>query len=181
MFYNHINCDEVARLANLAGVDCITIHGRTRSQLYTGKSNLDYIKMVKDASTCPVIGNGDIVDINTADEMFSKTGVDAIMIGRAAMGNPWIFKQLDAYYSKGIIIAPPTYFEVIEMIIEHARRLLELKGEHVAMIEMRGHAAWYLKHIPNSKEERVKASSVKTYQELVDICENLKKKINNWL
>ena len=177
--FQNINCQEVAKLANLAGVDCITIHGRTRSQLYTGKSNLDYISMVKEVSTCSVIGNGDIVDIESADRMFEKTGVDAIMIGRAAMGNPWIFKQLDQYYSQGIVLPPVTPMEAVDMILEHARRLLDLKGEHVAMIEMRGHAAWYLKHIPHSKEFRVKAASVKTFDQLVNICNEIKKKITD--
>ena len=175
--FNSINCDEIAKLACSAGVDAITVHGRTRSQLYTGKANLDYIKKVKDVSTCPVIGNGDIVDIESAEKMFKETCVDAIMIGRAALGNPWIFKQLSSYYESGIILPPVTYNEVIDMILEHANRLLSLKGEHVAMIEMRGHAAWYLKHIPHSKEYRVRAAAVKTYDELLQICNEIKGKI----
>ena len=176
--FSSINCDEVARIACKAGVDAITIHGRTRSQLYTGKVNLDYIKMVKDASIVPVIGNGDITNIEKAEQMFQETNVDAIMIGRASLGNPWIFKELDTYFSKGIILPPVTHQEVLDMILEHARRLLDLKGEKVAMIEMRGHAAWYLKHIPHSKEERVRAAQVKTYDELVQIVKDIKSKLH---
>lgn len=172
--HQNINCDEVARLASLAGVDAITIHGRTRSDMYNGTANLDYIKMVKDAANCPVIGNGDIKDIPSAINMLEKTKVDAIMIGRAAMGNPWIFKQLSNYFEKGIIIPPVTKDEILDMILEHTRRLINLKGEHIALIEMRGHAAWYLKQIKWSKEARIAASKVSTYQELERIVNTLR-------
>lgn len=170
-----INCDEVTHLACLAGVDAITIHGRTRSQMYTGRANLDYIKMVKDASSVPVIGNGDITDISSALEMIERTGVDGIMIGRASLGNPWIFKELSNYFEKGIILPPVTKDEILDMIIEHAKRLIELKDEHVAMIEMRGHVAWYLKKIKGTKEARVKVASVRTFKELQNICEMVRK------
>lgn len=172
--HNSINCDEVARLASKAGVDGITIHGRTRSDMYNGTANLDYIKMVKDAATCPVIGNGDIKDITSAINMIEKTGVDAIMIGRASMGNPWIFRELASYFEKGIILPPVTKEEILDMILEHTRRLISLKGEHIALIEMRGHAAWYLKQIKGSKEARIAASKVSTYKELENIVNSLR-------
>lgn len=172
-----INCQEIAHLACLAGVDAITIHGRTRSQLYSGRANLDYIKMVKDSSTVPVIGNGDIVDIESADKMFKEANVDAIMLGRATLGNPWIFREISKYYESGIILPPVTPQEIINMILEHARRLIVLKGERVAMVEMRGHAAWYLKRIKGSKESRIRAASVKTFHELELICEKLKNQL----
>lgn len=172
--HNSINCDEVARLASKAGVDAITIHGRTRSDMYNGTANLEYIKMVKDAATCPVIGNGDIKDITSAINMFEKTNVDAVMIGRASMGNPWIFRELSSYFEKGILLPPVTKEEILDMILEHTRRLINLKGEHIALIEMRGHAAWYLKQIKGSKEARVAASKVSTYQELEKIVNSLR-------
>lgn len=165
-----INCDEVAKLASKAGVDAITIHGRTRSQLYTGFSNLDYLKMVKDATSVPVIGNGDIKDIESAKKVFD-TGVDAIMIGRASMGNPFIFNNLTNYFDKGIIVEKPTKEEVIATLLDHATRLYLDKGEHIAMIEMRTHAAWYLKQIPGTKAYRSSIVSVKTMEELKRICD----------
>lgn len=172
--HNNINCDYVTKLASKAGVDAITIHGRTRSDMYNGNANLDYIKMVKDNATCPVIGNGDIKDINSAINMIEKTNVDAIMIGRASMGNPWIFRELANYFEKGIISPPVTKKEVLDMILEHAKRLIALKGEHIALIEMRGHAAWYLKQIKGTKEARVAAAKVSTYQELERIVNSLR-------
>lgn len=168
--HNNINCDEVARLVSKAGASAIAIHGRTRSDFYTGVANLDYIKMVKENATIPVIGNGDIKDIKSAIEMIEKTNVDGIMIGRASLGNPWIFKELKEYIENGIIIDKPTTEEVIAMLLEHAKRLIELKGEHIAMIEMRTHAAYYLKLIPMTKQYRVKVVSIKTFDELNQLC-----------
>lgn len=168
--HNSINCDEVARLVSLAGADAIAIHGRTRSDFYTGICNLDYIKMVKENATIPVIGNGDIKDLESAQKMLEETHVDGIMIGRASLGNPWIFKQLKAYFEEGIYISKPSKEEVIAMILEHAKRLMAIKGEHIAMIEMRTHAAQYLKQIPMTKQYRVAVVSIKTYDELEKLC-----------
>lgn len=167
--YHSINCDKVAKLASDAGADAIVIHGRTRSSLYNGVANLDYIKMVKDNATCPVIGNGDIKDIESAEKMYA-TGVDGIMIGRAALGNPFIFDQLNAYFDEGKIIEKPSKEEVIMTLLEHAKRLMAMKGEHIAMIEMRTHAAWYLKQIPGTKPYRTKIVTVSHYGELEKIC-----------
>lgn len=167
--YFSINCDEIARLATKAGVDAITIHGRTRSQLYNGVANLDYIKMVKDATYVPVIGNGDIKNIESAKKMF-EIGVDAIMIGRASMGNPFIFDELTSYFESGKIIEKPTKEEVICTLLDHASRLLQEKGEHIAMIEMRTHAVWYLKQIQGTKPFRSAIVSIKTFDELKRIC-----------
>ncbi len=164
-----VNCDKVASMICKAGADAITIHGRTRSQLYTGTANLDYIKMVKDVSTIPVIGNGDIKDINSAKAMLDL-GVDAIMVGRASLGNPFIFKELSTYFEKGEIIEKPSKEEVISTLLRHANMLFLEKGEKVAMIEMRTHAAWYLKLIPGTKAFRSAIVSVKTYEELNNIC-----------
>lgn len=167
--YHSINCDKVAKLASDAGADAIAIHGRTRSSLYNGVVNLDYIKMVKESATCPVIGNGDIKDIESAEKMYA-TGVDGIMIGRAALGNPFIFNQLNAYFDEGKIIEKPSKEEVILTLLEHAKRLMAMKGEHIAMIEMRTHAAWYLKQIPGTKPYRTKIVTVNHYDELERIC-----------
>lgn len=169
--HSHINCHEVAKLACLASVDAIAIHGRTRSDFYNGNANLDYIKMVKDVSTVPVIGNGDIKSIESAIKMKEETKVDALMIGRASLGNPWIFEELNAYFTSGIIIDKPTPQEVISMMLEHAKRLIVLKGEHIAMIEMRTHAAWYLKQIPMTKQYRAAVVAIKTFDELQNLCQ----------
>jgi len=172
--FNSINSVEVAKAAERAGVDAITVHGRTRSQLYSGKANLDYIKQVKEAVKCPVIGNGDICDIESAKHMFEYTGCDAIMIGRGAQGNPWIFRQLSHYFETGEILPEPSTNEVLDMILEHARRLIALKGEHIGIIEMRTHAPSYLRRIPNSKSQRVKCSQVSSHKELEDIIKELR-------
>lgn len=167
---NNINADKVAKIAEQAGADAVTIHGRTRAQLYNGTVNLDYIKMVKDAVTIPVIGNGDIKDLDSAIKMFDL-GVDGIMIGRAAMGNPFFFKMLTTYFDNHQIIDKPSKEEVIKMLLDHAKRLILDKGEHIAMIEMRSHAGWYLKLIPHTKPYKSAIVSIKTYDELERICE----------
>lgn len=167
--HSSINCGEVTKQICLAGADAVAIHGRTRSDFYTGQANLDYIKMVKEAATIPVIGNGDIKDITSAQKMLDETSVDALMVARASLGNPWIFKSLNEYFTSGIIIDPPTKAEVIATMLEHAKRLIALKGEHIALIEMRTHAAWYLKLIPQTKQYRVAIVSIKSFEELQKI------------
>jgi len=146
----HINCVEIAKLCEKAGASAITVHGRTRSQMYQGRANLDYIKAVKEAVSIPVIGNGDIVDIERAKHMFEYTGCDAIAIARGALGNPFLFRELDAYFNKGEVIPKATNFEIYETIVKHYNYLLELKGEHLAMLEMRSHISWYIKGMPGS-------------------------------
>ena len=146
----HINCVEIAKLCEKAGASAITVHGRTRSQMYQGRANLDYIKAVKEAVSIPVIGNGDIVDIESAKHMFEYTGCDAIAIARGALGNPFLFRELDAYFNKGEVIPKATNFEIYETIVKHYNYLLELKGEHLAMLEMRSHISWYIKGMPGS-------------------------------
>ena len=166
---NSINCDKVAKLATSAGVDAIAIHGRTRTQMYNGFASLDYIKMVKDATDKPVIGNGDVKDFESYQKMIDVTNVDAVMVGRASMGNPWVFDEIIKGKNNELIIKP-TKEEIIETLLEHARMLMISKGEHIAMIEMRSHAGWYLKQIPGTKKYRPLVVSVKTMDELVSIC-----------
>ena len=137
--------------------------------MYTGNVNYDYIKMVKDSADCPVIGNGDIKNIESAEKMLNL-GVDGIMIGRAALGNPFIFKELSTYFDTGEINEKPTKEQVIATLLDHARRLMLDKGEHIAMIETRSHAGWYLKLIPQTKQYKSSIVSIKTYDELEKIC-----------
>lgn len=146
----HINCVEIAKLCEKAGASAITVHGRTRSQMYQGKANLDYIKAVKEAVSIPVIGNGDITDIESAKHMFEYTGCDAIAIARGALGNPFLFRELDAYFNEGKIIEHATNEEIYNVIVKHYNYLLDLKGSHLAMLEMRSHISWYIKGMPGS-------------------------------
>ena len=148
--------------------------------MYTGNVNYDYIKMVKDSADCPVIGNGDIKNIESAEKMLNL-GVDGIMIGRAALGNPFIFKELSTYFDTGEIIEKPTKEQVIATLLDHARRLMLDKGEHIAMIETRSHAGWYLKLIPQTKQYKSSIVSIKTYDELEKMvvnAENILQKLN---
>lgn len=173
--HSSINCAYVAKQIEKAGAKAIAIHARTRSDMYTGYANLDYIKMVKEAVEIPVIGNGDVKDIESASKMFNETSCDAIMIGRAACGNPWIFNEINTFLNTGTIIERPTKEQIIETMLEHTKRLITLKGEHVALVEMRTHAAWYLKQLIGTKMYKPLVVSVKTFQEL----EQLGKEIIN--
>lgn len=149
--HNSINAVEVAKICEQAGASAITVHGRTRSQGYSGKVDYDIIKQVKEAVTIPVIGNGDVTSIETALKMF-ETGCDAIMIGRGCLGNPWLIKELVEYFENNNIIDKPTPKEKIEMCFKHMEYLSKIKCEKVTVLEMRSHIAWYLKGIPDSVE-----------------------------
>lgn len=148
--FDEINAVENAKKIEQAGASAITVHGRTRSQFYTGKADLDWIKKVKEAVHIPVIGNGDITDIESAVHMLEYTGVDAIAIGRGALGNPFIFRELLTYFTNGEHLDKPTAEEIYQTILKHHQLLLALKGEKLAMLEMRSQVAWYLKGRPGS-------------------------------
>ena len=175
----HINAVEVAKICEEAGASAITIHGRTRSQGYSGTVSLDIIKKVKEAVSIPVIGNGDIRDIKSAEKMLSYTGCDAIMIGRGVLGNPWLMKEIITYLNTGEIIPKPTYREKIDMCIHHLNYLLEIKCEKVAVLEMRSHVSWYLKGMPNVQEVKNAIFKVKTSDEMMKILNNYLKELEN--
>lgn len=147
---NNIVACEVAKIAEKNGISAITIHGRTRDEFYSGKVDLDIIKKVKESVNIPVIGNGDIIDEESAKNMFEYTGVDGIMIGRGTMGNPWIFEQIQHYLKTGEKLLSPTNKEKYEILREHIELDIFYKGETVALNEMRKHIAWYTKNMPNS-------------------------------
>ncbi len=166
--FNSINACEVAKKIEAAGASAITVHARTRSQGYSGKADLDVIKRVKESVKIPVIGNGDVIDGPSAKYMLEYTGCDAVMIGRAALGNPWIFREIESFLKDGTIIEKPTYDEIKEMMILHFTALVELKGEHVACLEMRSHGPWYLKGIPHSSSLRGQLSHINHKDEFIE-------------
>ena len=177
--FNSINAVEVAKICESAGAKSITVHPRTRSQLYSGKADLDIIKKVKEAVSIPVIGNGDIKDIESAKHMLEYTKCDAIMIGRGVLGNPWLINEIDTYLKTGKIIDKPTYEERLEMCYKHLDYLLKIKPERIAILEMRSHISWYIKGIPGYKEIQSQCFKAKTKEEITEILDNYKKKLYN--
>ena len=173
-----INAIEIAKVVESAGASAITIHGRTRSQGYSGKVDYEIIKKVKEAVSIPVIGNGDIIDIESAKKMFA-TGVDAIMIGRGVLGNPWLIRELVSYFEEGIILDKPTNKERLEMCFHHMEYLSKIKCEKVTVLEMRIHIAWYLKGLPDSIDTKNKCFKATTIQELKEILNNYFNKLEN--
>ena len=157
---------QVAKIAEEVGISAITIHGRTRSEFYTGKADWDIIKEVKDSVKIPVIGNGDIVDEETAYQMFEKTGVDGIMIGRGSFGNPWIFRNIKHFLITGEKLPSPTNSERLNIIKEHIDLAVEEKGE-IAIKELRKHIAWYTKNLKNSSEFRNSINMIETKEQLI--------------
>lgn len=163
----HIVACEVAQIAEKNGVSAIAIHGRTRDEFYSGKADLEIIKKVKECVNIPVIGNGDIVDEETAKNMFEYTGVDGIMIGRGAMGNPWIFKQIQHYLETYEKQPQITNSEKYNILKEHIELDILYKGENIAINEMRKHIAWYTKNMPDSSTFRNKINHINTKEELL--------------
>jgi nifR3 family TIM-barrel protein len=166
--HQHINCVEIAQAIQRAGASAITIHGRCKSDLYRGQVNLDYIKMVKDSVQIPVIGNGDIKSVEDAIKMLEYTGVDAIMIGRGSFGNPWLINELHCYFNN-IPYTAPTEDDKVNMLLNHFQRLVDLKGEKIAVLEMRSLAAWYVKGFANSKHFKQELIYVKTKDEFLNL------------
>ena len=169
---NSINCVEVAKLIEKAGASAITVHGRTRSQFYSGKANWDYIKQVVESVNIPVVGNGDIVDYKTAKEMLDYTGCKAIAIARGALGNPFIFKEINEYLDNNVIVEKPSYDEILSIILKQYDLLLKLKGERLALLEMRSHIAWYLKGLPGSAKVKDLCNKQNDFNEVKNIIIN---------
>ena len=174
-----INAVEIAKICEKAGASAITVHPRTRSQLYSGKADLNIIKQVKEAISIPVIGNGDITNIESAKHMLEYTKCDAIMIGRGVLGNPWLIKEIDTYLKTGKIIDKPSYEERIKMCYHHLSYLLKIKNEKVSVLEMRSHIAWYIKGIPYHKEIKNLIFKANTTREITEILDNYLKKLYN--
>ena len=169
---NNIVATEFAQMAEKAGVSAITIHGRTRTEMYSGKVDLDIIKKVKESVKIPVIGNGDIVDEESALKMFEYTGVDGIMIGRGTFGNPWIFERIKYYLETGEKLPLVTNEEKLRVIKEQIQLELDNKPEVTAIREMRKHIAWYTKNMPNSSEFRCEINKIEDKEQLMKIVED---------
>ena len=175
---NNIVAIEFAQMAEKAGVSAITIHGRTRTEMYSGKVDLDIIKKVKESVKIPVIGNGDIVDEESALKMFEYTGVDGIMIGRGTFGNPWIFERIKYYLETGEKLPLVTNEEKLRVIKKQIQLELDNKPEVTAIREMRKHIAWYTKNMPNSSEFRCEINKIEDKEQLMEIVEDYFLKVN---
>ena len=169
----HVNAVEIARIAEASGAAAVAVHGRTREQYYQGKADWDIIRQVKEAVRIPVIGNGDVVSPESAEAMLRETGCDGIMIGRGAQGNPWLFGQILHWMETGEKIrpsgekkAPPTKEELKQMILCHARLLVEHKGNYTGIREMRKHVAWYTAGYPHSAKLRARINEVEDLEKL---------------
>ncbi len=161
----HVNAVEMAHIAQESGASAVAVHGRTREQYYSGRADWDIIRQVREAVSIPVIGNGDVTDAASAHAMLEQTGCDAVMIGRACQGNPWIFKEL-SMADEGLKYEGPTVRERKDMVLEHAGMLIECKGEYIGIREMRKHAAWYTQGLPGSSKLRGKLGEILNYSDL---------------
>ena len=176
---DNINAVHMATLLEKAGAAAITVHGRTRRQMYAPPVNLDIIRQVKQAVGVPVIGNGDIVDALSAENMFKATGCDFIMVGRGALGAPWLFKQINEFFDNGIILPEPPIEKRMAVMLRHIKQLCENKGDYVGMREARKHAAWYIKGIRGAAALRQEIGSLENLSQLEAIAEKVIAASNN--
>lgn len=161
-----VNAVAVAKICQQAGADAITIHGRTRQQFYSGKADLDIIREVKGAVSVPVIGNGDITNAFEAERMLEYTGCDAIMVGRGALGNPFIFREINMWLNHNMVVPPVSLEEKLTIILRHIKNLCEYKGEYIGMKEARKHVAWYFKGLKNAAKYRKYSGELNTLKDL---------------
>lgn len=168
-----IDIVEIAKRIEDAGAAALAVHGRTRQQYYSGTADWDTIRRVKEAITIPVIGNGDVDSPLKAEALVKQTGCDAVMVGRAVRGNPWLFRELNHYFQTGELLERPSVEEIREMILRHARKQIELKGEFVGIREMRKHVAWYTAGMRHSAGLRRESNIIESYEGLEELLSRL--------
>lgn len=175
--FSSINAVEMAKRLEYAGASAITVHGRTKQQMYAPGIDYKTIYEVKKAVGIPIIANGDIASGIDAKYMYDNTGADLVMVGRAAIGNPFVFEQINAYMENGTILPEVPLEKRLEVLLEQVRRMIEFKGEHLAIMESRKHTAWYIKGVHGAAALRKMCGEIKNYQDICIICEKALEKI----
>ena len=163
---NSVTAVEVAKACEAAGASLIAVHGRTRAQMYAPPADWDIIARVREAVSIPVAGNGDIFCAADAMRMLERTGCDYVMVGRGALGNPWIFREINSLYERGCPVSPPGLYERLTVMHRHIEKLCEYKGEYSGMREARKHTAWYMKGLRGAARLRVLCGRLRTFDDL---------------
>ena len=170
---DHVNAVEIAKIAEASGAAAVAVHGRTREQFYSGTADWEIIRQVKEAVSIPVIGNGDVDSPEKAKALLDATGCDGVMIGRAARGNPWLFRRVVEYLENGKILDKPSKEEVKAMMLRHARMQVECKGDYTGIREMRKHISWYTTGLPGSAKLRGRINSVESLAEMEELLQKM--------
>lgn len=169
-----VNCVEFAKLMEDCGVSMITVHGRTRNQMYAGKVNWEKIAEVKQAVSIPVIANGDVTSAKIALECLSVTGCDGVAIGRGLLGDPWLLHRVDYFFKTGIIIPEPTMLERLDMSVYHCRKLIDFWGEYTGINHSRKFFGWYIKYLPGAAKYRAVLMQLRTFEEIMEVINEIK-------
>ncbi|MCU6696320.1 tRNA dihydrouridine synthase DusB [Laedolimicola ammoniilytica] len=170
---DHVNAVEIAKIAEASGAAAVAVHGRTREQFYSGTADWEIIRQVKEAVSIPVIGNGDVDSPEKAKALLDATGCDGVMIGRAARGNPWLFRRVVEYLENGKLLDKPSKEEVKAMMLRHARMQVECKGDYTGIREMRKHISWYTTGLPGSAKLRGRINSVESLTEMEELLQEM--------
>ena len=170
---NSLNAPELAKICEQNGASMITVHGRTKVQMYSPGINYDIIKQVKESVSIPVVGNGDVTDARSALSMIEKTGCDSVMVGRGALGKPWVFREINHFFQSGETLPQPSIDERMNVLKKHISKLVEYKGEYIAMREARKHAAWYVKGIRGAAKYRAEIGKINTFSDLEELIDKI--------